>query len=73
MEKEVTRDLVAIGNLVPGSLFTQYSVCGTSGCRGQGLRLKGMVRTTMSATYAGQEQHQVRQAEKFDVDAKATQ
>jgi hypothetical protein len=27
----------------------------------------------MSATHAGQEQHQFRQAEEFDLDAKATQ
>ena len=31
--EKVKRDLVALGDLRPGSLSTQYNVCGTSGCR----------------------------------------
>lgn len=30
---KVKRDLVALGDLRPGSLSTQYNVCGTPGCR----------------------------------------
>ena len=29
----VKRDLVALGDLRPGSLSTQFNVCGTPGCR----------------------------------------
>lgn len=31
--EKVKRDLVALGDLRPGSLSTQYNVCGTPGCR----------------------------------------
>ena len=31
--EKVKRDLVALGDLRPGSLSTQYNVCGTLGCR----------------------------------------
>jgi len=31
--EKVQRDLVALGDLRPGSLSTQYNVCGTPGCR----------------------------------------
>jgi hypothetical protein len=31
--ERVKRDLVALGDLRPGSLSTQYNVCGTPGCR----------------------------------------
>jgi hypothetical protein len=31
--EKVKRDLVALGELRPGSLSTQYNVCGTPGCR----------------------------------------
>jgi hypothetical protein len=30
---KLKRDLVALGDLRPGSLSTQYNVCGTPGCR----------------------------------------
>ncbi len=30
---KIKRDLVALGDLRPGSLSTQYNVCGTPGCR----------------------------------------
>jgi hypothetical protein len=30
---KVKRDLVALGDLRPGSLSTQYNVCGSPGCR----------------------------------------
>ena len=30
---KVKRDLAALGDLRPGSLSTQYNVCGTPGCR----------------------------------------
>jgi hypothetical protein len=40
--ENVTRDLFTLEDLRPGSLLTQYNVCGTSGCRGQSLRLKSM-------------------------------
>jgi hypothetical protein len=31
--EQVKRELVALGDLRPGSLSTQYNVCGTPGCR----------------------------------------
>lgn len=31
--EKVKRDLVELGDLRPGSLSTQYNVCGTPGCR----------------------------------------
>ncbi len=31
--EKVKRDLAALGDLRPGSLSTQYNVCGTPGCR----------------------------------------
>ena len=31
--EKVKRDLVALGDLRPGSLSTQYNVCGKPGCR----------------------------------------
>jgi hypothetical protein len=31
--EKVKRELVALGDLRPGSLSTQYNVCGTPGCR----------------------------------------
>ena len=31
--EEVKRELVTIGDMRPGSLSTQYNVCGTPGCR----------------------------------------
>src|SRR5450756_729172 len=31
--EKVKRDLVALGDLRPGSLSTQYNVCGSPGCR----------------------------------------
>ena len=31
--EKVKRDLAALGDLRPGSLSTQYNVCGTLGCR----------------------------------------
>jgi hypothetical protein len=31
--EKVKRDLIALGDLRPGSLSTQYNVCGTPGCR----------------------------------------
>ena len=31
--EKVKRDLLALGDLRPGSLSTQYNVCGTPGCR----------------------------------------
>lgn len=31
--EKVKRDLVALGDMRPGSLSTQYNVCGTPGCR----------------------------------------
>jgi hypothetical protein len=31
--EQVKRDLIALGDLRPGSLSTQYNVCGTPGCR----------------------------------------
>ena len=31
--EKIKRDLVALGDLRPGSLSTQYNVCGTPGCR----------------------------------------
>jgi hypothetical protein len=31
--EQLKRDLVALGDLRPGSLSTQYNVCGTPGCR----------------------------------------
>ena len=30
---KVKRDLIGLGDLRPGSLSTQYNVCGTPGCR----------------------------------------
>ena len=30
---KIKRDLAALGDLRPGSLSTQYNVCGTPGCR----------------------------------------
>jgi hypothetical protein len=34
--EKVKRELVALGDLRPGSLSTQYNVCGTPGCRCKG-------------------------------------
>jgi len=31
--EKIKRDLVALGDLRPGSLSTQYNVCGSPGCR----------------------------------------
>jgi hypothetical protein len=31
--EKIKRDLAALGDLRPGSLSTQYNVCGTPGCR----------------------------------------
>lgn len=31
--EKIKRDLAALGDLRPGSLSTQYNVCGTAGCR----------------------------------------
>ena len=31
--EKVKRDLAALGDLRPGSLSTQYNVCGSPGCR----------------------------------------